>query len=200
RQAEKRSDRYQQRLKKHHKRIERHKRRPKYGVVINTLPLGYHRGLNRRHHDHYYRGGLFYRYSGGHYLSVRPPYGMIVATLPLGYLTLQFGTGVYARYNDVYYRPVPRGYMVVEPPLSAPPAPQPNIGAVPANAVGTVTVSIEVLNVRSGPSRLHPVADHVYSGDLLYVLGQAPDWYYVKLPQGGFGWVWAEFAVGALRP
>lgn len=191
---------YQKRLKKHRQQIERHKLRPSYGTVINRLPPGHRRVHSHRHHDHYYYNGIFYRYYDGHYLVVRPPYGVIVASLPLGYVTLQFGTEVYARYHDVYYRPVPQGYMVVERPVAAPPPPQPNLAAMPANALGSVTVDVDVLNVRSGPSRLHPVTEHVYRSDELYVLGTAPDWYYVRLPQGGFGWVWAEFALGLVQP
>lgn len=187
---------YQQRLEQHRHKIERHYRRPDYGRVVTTLPRGYRRPVSR-HHDFFYFGGTFYRHHDGGYRIDRPPYGLIVASLPLGYWTVQVGTEFYACYNDVYYRPVAQGYMVVEAPAAVPP-PQPDRSATPANALGTVTVAVKVLNVRSGPSRLHPVTEHVYEGDALHVLGQAPDWYYVQLPQGGFGWVWAEFSRGTL--
>jgi len=126
--------------------------------------------------------------------------GLVIATLPLGYIDVRFGNRIYARYNDVYYAPTARGYMVVEPPPSAPPAPQPDVTAVPANALGRVDVTVEVLNVRSGPGRLHSVVDHVAAGDKLVVLATAPEWYYVRLPEGGYGWVWAEFTRGTLKP
>lgn len=171
--------------------------RPNYGKVVHDLPRG-HRTLHSRHGVHYYSHGIYYRNSDRGYRVIRPPVGLVIASLPLGYIDLYWGNQVYARYNDVYYRPVPQGYMVVEPPLSAPPEPQPDVTAIPANALGQVTVAVDVLNVRSGPSRLHPVVDHVARADVLVVLATAPRWYYVRLPAGGYGWVWAEFARGAI--
>ncbi|MEA3466266.1 MAG: DUF6515 family protein, partial [Thermodesulfobacteriota bacterium] len=146
----------------------------------------------------YYRRGIYYRNYDRGFRVVRPPVGLVIASLPLGYIDIQYGSRIYARYNDIYYRPVARGYMVVDPPPSAPPAPQPDVTAIPANTLGSVSVAVEVLNVRSGPSRLHPVVEHVAQGDVLVVLATAPSWYYVRLPQGGYGWIWAEFAQGTV--
>lgn len=171
--------------------------RPDYGKVVDVLPRG-HRTLRSRHGVHYYSRGIYYKNFDHHYRVVRPPVGLIIASLPLGYIELYFGNQVYARYNDVYYRPVPQGYMVVEPPLSAPPPPQPDVTAVPANALGQVTVVVDVLNVRSGPSRLHAVVDHAARAENLVVLAMAPGWYYVRLPAGIYGWVWADFVQGAV--
>lgn len=176
---------------------EKRHSRPNYGKVVHDLPRG-HRTLHSRHGVHYYSRGIYYRNIDRGYRVIRPPAGLVIASLPLGYIDLYLGNQVYARYNDVYYRPVPRGYMVVEPPPSAPPAPQPDVTAIPANALGQVSVVVDVLNVRSGPSRLHAVVDHVARADVLIVLATAPRWYYVRLPEGGYGWVWAEFARGAI--
>lgn len=173
-------------------------KRPSYGKVVHELPRG-HRTLHSRHGVHYYAHGIYYRPYDNGYRVIRPPVGIVIASLPLGYIDLNIGNRVYARYNDVYYRPVTRGYMVVEPPPSAPPAPQPDVTAIPANSLGQVTVNVEVLNVRSGPSRLQPVVDHVTLSDVLIVLATAPDWYYVRLPDGGYGWIWAEFARGQVN-
>lgn len=174
-----------------------HWKRPGYGHVVNELPRGY-RTLHSRHGNHYYRRGIYYRNYDRGFRVVRPPVGLVIASLPLGYIDIQYGSRIYARYNDIYYRPVARGYMVVDPPPSAPPAPQPDVTAIPANTLGSVSVAVEVLNVRSGPSRLHPVVEHVAQGDVLVVLATAPSWYYVRLPQGGYGWIWAEFAQGTV--
>jgi hypothetical protein len=171
--------------------------RPAYDQRIKVLPHGA-RTLHSRHGDHYYDRGIFYRRYDSGYRVVRPAAGLIISTLPVGYVSVRFGDDLYARYNDVYYRPVARGYVVVEPPPSAPPAPQPDITATPANALGVVDVTVEVLNVRSGPSRLHPVVNHVAAGDRLPVLATAPDWYYVRLPDGAFGWVWIDFVRGSV--
>lgn len=172
--------------------------RPGYGNIVHTLPQG-HRTLNSRHGIHYYSHGIYYRPYNHGYRVIRPPVGLVITSLPSGYIDLHVGSRVYARYNDVYYRPVSRGYMVVEPPPSAPPPPQPDVTATPANALGQVTVTVDVLNVRSGPSRLHPVVDHVARADALFVLATAPRWYYVRLPEGGYGWIWAEFAQGRVN-
>jgi len=172
-------------------------KRPSYGKVVHKLPRG-HRTLHSHHGIHYYSHGIYYRSFERGYRVIRPPVGLVIASLPLGYIDLYIGNRVYARYNDVYYRPVPRGYMVVEPPPSAPPAPQPDVTAIPANALGQVIVSVDVLNVRSGPGRLHPVVDHVARADVLVVLARAPSWYYVRLPEGGYGWIWAEFSQGEI--
>ncbi|MDY0190275.1 MAG: DUF6515 family protein [Desulfuromonas sp.] len=176
-------------------RNDRH--RPEYGQNIKQLPRGY-RTLHSRHGDHYYKSGIFYRRYDNFYRVVRPQVGLVISTLPRGYIDVRFGNRMYARYNDVYYEPNPRGYVVVNPPPSAPPAPQPDVTAVPANALGTVAVTVEVLNVRSGPGVLHPVIDHVAAGDELVVLATAPQWYYVRLSDGGYGWVRTQFVRGAV--
>jgi len=172
--------------------------RPEYGQHVKVLPRGF-RTIRSHHGDHYYRRGIFYRHYDNFYRVVRPPLGLIIATLPMGYIDVRFGDRVYARYNDVYYAPSPRGYMVVESPPSAPPPPQPDVNAIPANALGVVAVTVEVLNVRSGPGILHSVVDHVSAGDELMVLATAPEWYYVRLSGGGYGWVRTQFVRGTLN-
>ncbi|MBN2644389.1 MAG: SH3 domain-containing protein [Desulfuromonadaceae bacterium] len=167
--------------------------RPPYGFETRHLPPRARVIRSPRFGEHYYHRGIFYQPFGPVFRVVRPPIGLIVTHLPLGYIELNFGGHPYARYNDIYYRPVRQGYMVVEPPVEAPPAPQPDVTAVPSQSLGEAVVTVEVLNVRSGPSRLQPVVEHVAQGDALIILGSAPDWYYVRLPNGSFGWVWADF-------
>lgn len=169
--------------------------RPGYGEVVKVLPRGHHK-IHHHRDTYFYLNGIFYSPYDSFYRVVYPPVGLVVSALPYGYVDVRFGNRIYARYNDIYYEPMRRGYRVVEAPPSAPPPPQPDVTAVPASALGTVSVTVEVLNVRSGPSRLHPVNDHVAAGDRLYVLAQAPEWYYVRLPDGGFGWVWRQFVRG----
>ena len=43
--------------------------------------------------------------------------GYVVKTLPSGYTTTRYGTTVYYRSGDVYYRAHPGGYVVVPAPL-----------------------------------------------------------------------------------
>jgi len=50
-------------------------------------------------------------------------------------------------------------------------------------------VKTGVLNVRGGPGTGYAVVGTVHNGDRLQVLGSSGDWYKIKLPDGGTGWV-----------
>ncbi len=95
-------------------------------------------GGNHGHRNHGgYRGGYGYGYGYGWFwpsLAV----GLAVATLPFGYNTTYYGGAPYYYYDNVYYRPAPAGYVVVERPVEgyvsgyvAPPAPAPVVAAPP---------------------------------------------------------------------
>ena len=56
-----------------------------------------------------------------------------------------------------------------------------------------VSVNTPILNVRSGPGLKFSVIGHIYEGDLLTIKGNSPQWIYVRLPDGNFGWVMAEY-------
>lgn len=63
----------------------------------------------------------------------------------------------------------------------------PDNGSQAGGKVAVVTGSI--VNVRSGPGTSNGVITQVSQGDSLQVTGQSGDWYSVKLPSGGTGWV-----------
>lgn len=75
-----------------------------------------------------------------------------------------------------------------------PPPPAPVVIVPPAVvAAGRITVTTNVLNVRSGPGLNYPVIDRTYLGTVLGMHGTAPGWVYVLLPSGQFGWISISF-------
>ncbi|MCK9173346.1 MAG: SH3 domain-containing protein [Desulfuromonas thiophila] len=191
-----------------HRHSERHgfsgPARPDFGREVRRPPQGARRLHSPRYGVHYVHRGTFYRPLHHGYRVVRPPVGLVVNWLPTGYVMLNVAGLNYAYYDGIYYQPMASGYRVVEAPMTTlvtptPPPPPPQRLPLPSQALGQVRVQVEMLNVRSGPSRLQPVVGHVTAGTSLVVLGTAPDWYYVQLPDGTYGWVWAQFVVGELR-
>jgi len=65
---------------------------------------------------------------------------------------------------------------------------------------GEIIVTSKTLNVRSGPGRQNSVVATVVSGNILQVIGNAPDWYYVRLSDGTSGWVMAKFTASLVNP
>jgi len=65
--------------------------------------------------------------------------------------------------------------------------PAPAGGSPSGDRIAVVTGS--VVNVRSGPGTSSGVIAQVSQGNSLQVTGQSGDWYEVKLPSGGKGWI-----------
>ncbi len=61
-----------------------------------------------------------------------------------------------------------------------------------------IVVQTQRLNVRAGPSTLHPRIAQVRQGDVLEVIGKTPDgtWWQIRLPDGTIGWVYARLVQG----
>jgi len=150
---------------------------PRREVIVKTLPHGSRTVvLNReRYHTH---GGRFYRYTPRGYLLVRPPLGTIIADLPFGFLRVTFGGLDYFVHDNVFYRHTTRGYRVVETPVD-----------YQETDYGPVRVETSLLNIRTGPGLGFGVMGRLGQGDLLIVTAVSPDWYYVLLPNGEYGWV-----------
>ncbi len=77
-------------------------------------------------------------------------------------------------------------------PLPCPPhcpPPEPPIVQPPIHPTGQVRVTVNVLNVRSGPGMTYRRMYKVYLGDILLINDKYPGWFYVKLPFGCHGWV-----------
>lgn len=157
-------------------------------------------------HRYFYRSGHFYRHRPRGYARVRAPVGAIVAYLPPGFRIVLSGGSRYFCFGDVYYRPHPRGYRVVPAPVYIDRT-EPADGGVEFDPDISrelpdrdwITVTAEVLNVRSGPGETHPVIGRVRQGRRLEVKGSAPGWSYVRLPHGEHGWVMNRFTTGIAR-
>lgn len=88
---------------------------------------------------------------------------------------------------------------------SAVSAPAPRCPAVPqpANytgdavsytaATGSVIVTAQLLNVRSGPGLENPAVLQVPNGTVLSIQGNAPGWYYVRTTDNLYGWVMTQY-------
>ena len=152
--------------------------------VVQTLPHGYH-SVRSREREYFVHRGRFYEHRNGGYIVIHPPFGAVVATLPPGYVAVYIGGIRYFFVGGAYFRPEPTGYVIVEPPQPTP-APQ---------EAHLIMVQVGRLNVRQGPGRDFGVAMVVTQGTRLAVYGTAPDWYYVQLPDGTFGWVMVRFTL-----
>jgi uncharacterized protein YgiM (DUF1202 family) len=132
--------------------------------------------------------GRYYGYRHHHYHSSYPYWGA-------------FGVGIItgAIVSNLFYGPPARTVIVESaPPVVVQPAPvivQRSYAPVspPGTAEYWVSVATPILNVRSGPGMNFSIIGRVYQGDLLLTKGSAPQWVYVRLPDGNFGWVMAEF-------
>jgi hypothetical protein len=119
---------------------------------------------------------------------VRPAVGSIVVSLPLGCAGFYVGGSLYYYYDDIYYHPVPSGYMVVAPPAPA----APRIAA--GEAVYTrVSVIAALLNVRAGPGPNYGIIGQVRKGEVMDVTGESGGWLEVVTPGGQKGWVDARY-------
>lgn len=145
-------------------------------------------GARCRHsHRPYYWG-----YRPG-YVAVRPAVGTLFLTLPLGCAGISIGGSLYYYFNDVYYRPVPTGYVVVAPPAAT--VPQIVSGEVEYTRV---SVTVGLLNVRSGPGSGHAIFRQVRRGEVLDVAGESGGWLYVGLSDGAKGWIDAQYTAPML--
>jgi hypothetical protein len=170
--------------------------------LIPRLPSG-HQPVWVGHNQYFYhhRDGAFYRRGPSGFISIRAPFGAIVFNIPIGSRAIMSGGMTYYVYDDVYYRRAGTQYVVVEPPQetvivkeTSPVVPsEPNVGE-------KVSVTAPLLNIRSGPGLNFPVVREVNQGEVLTVQGYAPDWLYVQLASGEFGWAMVKFTTPLAPP
>lgn len=161
-------------------------------TTLTTMPRQGNVVINHQHNTYNYYGGHYYRHSGGVYVMVSPSFGVVVPSLPVGFVAVTIGGIVYYQSYGIYYRPAPTGYVVVEVPVSA--------EKPKTEVASTVVVKHELVNVRVGPSKKQDVVTTVKGGDMLNVLGQSPDWYFVELQDGTQGWVMEKFVAPVKEP
>lgn len=164
----------------------------RHGHVIPRLPPE-HRRVWHNKNAYFYHGGLFYRPGPSGFIVVRPPVGVVVTNLPVGFRRVWIGgTGFYV-YGDIFYRRVPSGYAVIETPPEVIVEDSSDLVQPAVAATGKVSVAVEVLNVRSGPSLMHPTIFQIQRGYIMEIHGKSDGWLYVLLPNGEYGWVMKEF-------
>ena len=169
------------------------------GEVLHKMPPG-HRAVHFGGSRYYFHGGAFYQKRPGGFFPVHAPVGAVVFSLPVGAMALLVGGITYYLYNDVYYRRTSQGYVVVEKPSEVVVV-KATSPVVPSQQTAgeTVTITTALLNVRSGPGLNFPVVQQVRQHEMVTVNGYAPEWLYVKLPDGRFGWVMLKYT-SALDP
>jgi len=104
---------------------------PARGQAVRTLPSGHREVFYHGARYHYY-GGVWYRPSGGRFLTIAPPIGLFVPFLPAFYSTIWFGGIPYYYANEIYYTPTVGGYTVVDPPQGEVSQTQPSAGQTQA--------------------------------------------------------------------
>lgn len=135
---------------------------------------------------YYFHSGIYYRQDPRGYRVVRPPRGTVIHHMPLGVETLIVAGITYFLLAGIYYQKAPTGYVVVD-------APPETSAVVDGGSGALLAVDVAMLNVRSGPGMDHPVVGQVRLGQHLVVEGSSTGWFYVRLPDGSFGWVMAKF-------
>ena len=161
---------------------------PETGKIFKHIPADrdiVHVGPEK----YFFHNGVFYNRDPKGYRVVRPPRGTVVHHLPLGFETLLIAGITYFLVAGIYYQKTNSGYEVVDAPGNGTAV----RAAEPAGSVQIIAVNAKLLNVRSGPGMDHPVVSQVRMNDRLEVKGSASGWYYVRLPNGTFGWVMAGY-------
>lgn len=183
-------ERVQPRYTEQHR--EYYYRRPPYphlrpGVAVPVLPPGYHT-IHTPNRVYYLYGSYFYERATRGFVVVRPPIGVVFLSLPVGYISVSIAGSSYFFSGGVYFQTAPSGYVVVAPPY-------------PVVVTTTfVVVQASALNVRLGPGTGYGIVGVVPGGVQLAVYGHAPNWYYVRMPNGTFGWVMISFTVPFDQP
>ena len=161
---------------------EHYRPRPVKHVVHYIPPR--HAVILHGHERYHYYSGRYYRPWNSGFILVRPPLGLIVMSLPIGHRVFISAGIPYFVFGDVYYRQVPMGYQVVEP-----------IRDPAVNLPETVSVNIDLLNVRYGPDKTEEVIAQIERYTRLRVIGSAPGWLYVGIEgqEDLRGWVMEEY-------
>jgi hypothetical protein len=112
---------------------------------------------------YHWHGGHWYHYYGPHWFGFDVAVsaltiGAVVETLPPGYTTFIVGGAPYYCYDSLYYRPIPEGFVVVQPPVIAASngeSPVPTVSYPPPafdenQARGNEKITINVPNSKGG--------------------------------------------------
>ncbi len=159
-------------------------------LIATTAPMaaanerGYYRGYHHRSHVHYRP----YHRSGDHFWI-----GLGLGVLT-GAIVSSFHYSPPPPHRVVYVEPRP---VFVQQPPTVVVAPQRKFGKAPPATYGQVTVTPAALNLRYGPGVGHEITGKVNKGDVLDVIASEPDWFYVRTPDGSYGWVMDQYTISA---
>lgn len=145
-------------------------------------------GVHHRYHSNYYKN--HYNHSDRYwtYLGVGMLTGAVVSSL--AYRPVRERTVVYTAPPQVY---IQREHVTVR---NQSPLPRVQPGLI----LRRVETTPQLLNVRSGPGVGEMVTSQVQQGAILEVIGEAPDWLYVKTEDGSYGWVMTQYTREAGGP
>ncbi len=164
----------------------------RYPQVRPLIPIGFAL-LTIAGMEYYYHRGIYYQQLPNRYIVTLPPTGAVIVQLPAGHIRFMTGGVEYYYYGDVYYQKTYNGYIVVPPPYEASSAVSVKNLKNACPLIEEVEVTARMLNVRSGPGKDHTVTSQIPIGTALEVHGVSPEWIFVKLPSGDFGWIMKKF-------
>ena len=179
--------------RKHNKKRFVSPRIVRHGHVAQRLPRGYKR-VWFGGSPYFYSFGIFYQSGPSGFVAIKAPIGVVVAVLPAGYRTVWVSGSTYYVYGGIFYRRAPSGYIVVRAPDTViVEDATPTLVEPSYVAGGQVSVTADVLNVRSCPGKDYAVIYQIHKGYVLEIHGKDTGWLYVELPNGEFGWIVKRF-------
>jgi uncharacterized protein YgiM (DUF1202 family) len=113
---------------------------------------------------------------------------------------LGFGVLTGALVSGMFYAPPPPPVYYAPAAVVVPPRPVVTDGPryrtyATSRTTDQIRVGVSLLNVRGGPGLNEPVVATVPGGASLQIMGNAPDWLYVRTPSGIQGWVMSRFTL-----
>jgi len=174
-----------------HQVSDRHVR-ARHARVLDRQRIVHHRTYSGRTKHIYRRRPLYKRPRSS--LIISASIGSIFRTPPVPYRTVVVNRRPYFVSSGIYYRKVPSGFVVVEPPTRVIVAANPSVEIESSSVIHEqVVITAAGLNVRTGPGLSYSIINQVQRGDTLPVRDNAPGWLYVELPSGQYGWVMDSF-------
>jgi hypothetical protein len=161
-------------------------------AVAGSRYYGHDYGNYGRSYHHSY-GSHHYRpsYHGDHFLPL----------LGVGLLAgAVVGSIIYdpPRHQAVVYRTAPPVIIQSEPVFvnsrTASVAPQPEV------VLKQVKITERIVNVRSGPGLDTAIIGQASVGQIVDVIGAAPEWLYIRTGTGQYGWVMSQYTVDSGGP
>ncbi len=157
-----------------------------------------------RHYRHYDYGYRHSNYGYNHYARHHPaPYHYRYhndAWLPMLGVGLLTGAMVGAMVatppppRTVYY-PAPAVTVYSSQVRTAPP-----VVELPEQVLRQVSIIEKMVNVRSGPGLDTAVLDRAVAGQVVDVIGAAPEWLYIRTENGRYGWIMTRYTSEVASP